>query len=166
MAATPTDTGSSTAAATDAQHRQIEDLAHLLDSAFRVPGTNRRFGIDGLLGLVPGVGDAAGLVLSSGVILQAVRLGARGATVGRMVLNVGIDAVFGSVPVLGWFFDFAFKANNRNVALLEAHVDDPEGTRRRSAGSIRRTIIGAVIGLVATLLLLAAFVVWVLTLVF
>jgi hypothetical protein len=166
MAATPTDTGSSTAAVTDERHRQIEDLAHLLDSAFRVPGTNRRFGIDGLLGLVPGVGDAAGLVLSSGVILQAVRLGARGATVGRMVLNVGIDAVFGSVPVLGWFFDFAFKANNRNVALLEAHVDDPEGTRRRSAGSIRRTIIGAVIGLVATLLLLAAFVVWVLTLVF
>ncbi len=166
MSSTPTDARSGTTSSSSDARRQIEDLARLLDSAFRVPGTNRRFGIDGLLGLVPGVGDAAGLVLSSGVILQAVRLGARGATVGRMVLNVGIDAVFGSVPVLGWFFDFAFKANNRNVALLEAHVDDPEGTRRRSAGSIRRTIVGAVVGLVATLVLLSALVVWVLTLLF
>lgn len=166
MALTPAGSRSTGASSASDARRQIEDLAHLLDSAFRFPGTNRRFGIDGLLGLVPGVGDAAGLVLASGVILQAVRLGARGATVGRMVLNVGIDAVFGSVPVLGWFFDFAFKANNRNVALLASHVDDPEGTRRRSAGSIRRTIIGAIVGLVLTLVLLTALVVWLLTLIF
>ena len=166
MTRTQTDLAASPASGQDAARRQVEDLAHLLDSAFRVPGTNRRFGIDGILGLVPGVGDAAGLILSSGVILQAVRLGARGATVGRMVVNVGIDAVFGSIPVLGSIFDFVFKANNRNVALLQEHVGDPDGTRARSAGAVRRTIVGAVVGLVVTMVALTAFVIWLLTLVF
>ena len=150
----------------DAQHRQVRDLARLLDSQFRIPGTQRRFGIDGVLGLVPGVGDAAGLALSAGVIVKAIGLGARGATVGRMVANVAIDAVFGAVPVLGWVFDFIFKANNRNVALLERHVTDPTGTEAQSRASIRRTVIGAVVGLVVVVVALFALFAWVLTLLF
>jgi hypothetical protein len=146
--------------------REIEDLAHLLDSQFRFPGTNRRFGVDAVLGLVPGIGDVAGLVLSGGVILKAIHLGARGATVVRMAMNVAVDAVVGSVPVLGWFFDFGFKANNRNVALLQRHVRDPAGTRAASRSAIRRTVLLAVVALVVAVVALVALVVWVLGLLF
>lgn len=142
------------------ERADVRALADLLDTRFRVPGTGWRFGLDAVLGLVPGLGDVAGLVLSSAVILQAVRLGARGATVVRMVGNVGIDAVFGAIPLLGSVFDFAFKANTRNIRLLERHVDDAEETRARSAAAIRRTIIGAVLALVVvTMALVAAIVV-------
>lgn len=147
-----------------ADEAQTERLARLLDSQFRVPGTSLRFGIDGVLGLVPGVGDAAGLALSSAVIVQAVRLGARGATVARMVLNVAIDTVFGSIPLLGSVFDFAFKANNRNVALLQRHELDPAGTTAESRRAVRRTLLAVAIGLVVTLVAVVALVTWLLTL--
>jgi hypothetical protein len=153
-------------APTRADEAQTERLARLLDSQFRVPGTRLRFGVEPLLGLVPGLGDAAGLVLSSAVIVQAVQLGARGATVARMVLNVAIDAVFGSIPLLGSVFDFAFKANTRNVALLQRHELDPAGTSDASRRAVRRTLIGVAIGLVVTLLALIALVTWLLTLLF
>lgn len=153
-------------APTNAEEAQTERLARLLDSQFRVPGTRLRFGIDGVLGLLPGVGDAAGLALSSMVIVQAVRLGARGATVARMVLNVAIDTVLGAVPVLGSVFDFAFKANNRNVALLQRHELDPVGTAAASRRSVRRTLVAVAVGLVLTLLAVVALVTWLLTLLF
>jgi len=153
-------------APTRADEAQTERLARLLDSQFRVPGTSLRFGVEPLLGLVPGLGDAAGLALSSAVIVQAVRLGARGATVARMVLNVAIDAVFGSVPLLGSVFDFAFKANNRNVALLQRHERDPAATADESRRAVRRTLVGVAVGLVLTLVAVAALVVWLLTLLF
>lgn len=152
--------------AIDPKRQQVRDLAELLDSRFRVPGTNRRFGIDGVLGLVPGVGDAAGLVLSSSVILQAVRLGARGATVVRMVGNVALDTVVGAIPVIGSIFDFAFKANTRNVRLLERHVTDADATRASSAAAVRRTIIGAVVALVVLVAAVVGGTIWLLSLLF
>ncbi|MCO8127399.1 DUF4112 domain-containing protein [Acidimicrobiia bacterium EGI L10123] len=153
-------------APTGADEAQTERLARLLDSQFRVPGTSLRFGVEPLLGLVPGLGDAAGLALSSAVIVQAVRLGARGATVARMVLNVAIDAVFGSIPLLGSVFDFAFKANNRNVALLQRHERDPAATSAESRRAVRRTLIGVAVGVVLTLVLVVALVAWLLSLLF
>ncbi len=149
-----------------ADEAQTERLARLLDSQFRVPGTRMRFGVDGVLGLLPGVGDAAGLALSSMVIVQAVRLGARGSTVVRMVLNVGLDTVVGAVPVLGSMFDFAFKANNRNIALLRRHELDPHATEAESRAAVRRTLIGVAVALVVTFVLMVALVGWVLTLLF
>jgi len=149
------------AVAENATEGSTRRLARLLDSEFRVPGTRMRFGVDGLLGLVPGVGDAAGLALSSYVVLQAIGLGARGATVARMVANVAIDAVFGVVPVLGWAFDFWFKANNRNIALLERHGIDPEGTAEWSRRSLRRTVIGVVVGTIVITALLFALLAWI-----
>ncbi len=149
-----------------ADEAQTERLARLLDSQFRVPGTRMRFGVDGVLGLVPGVGDAAGLALSSMVIVQAVRLGARGSTVVRMVLNVALDTVVGAIPLLGSVFDFAFKANNRNIALLQRHELDPYATEAESRAAVRRTLIGVAVALVVTLVLMVALVRWVLTLVF
>jgi hypothetical protein len=153
-------------APTRADEAQTERLARLLDSQFRVPGTRLRFGVDGILGLVPGVGDAAGLALSSMVIVQAVRLGARGATVARMVLNVAIDAVVGSIPLLGSVFDFAFKANSRNVALLGRHELDPVGTAAESRRSVRRTLVAVAVGLLVTLVAVVALITWLLALLF
>lgn len=153
-------------APTRADEAQTERLARLLDSRFRVPGTSMRFGVEPLLGLIPGVGDAAGLALSTMVVVQAVRLGARGATVARMVLNVAVDAVVGSIPLLGSVFDFAFKANTRNVALLQRHELDPVGTAAESRRSVRRTLVGVALGLVVTLVAVVALVSWLLTVLF
>ncbi len=129
-----------------ADERKLRRLSRLLDSQFRIPGTQIRFGVDALVGLVPGVGDTAGVVASSVVIAQAVGLGARGATLVRMVLNAVLDGVVGTVPVLGTVFDVAYKANNRNVALLERHVADPGATTQAS----RRALLLTVLAVVAT----------------
>lgn len=144
--------------------QDIEALARLLDSQFRLPGTQRRFGLDGLLGLVPGIGDVAGLVLSAGVIAKAIGLGARGATVGRMVGNVALDAAVGTIPVIGWVFDFVFKANTRNVALLERHTLDPHGTEAESRATLVRTLLVVVIAVVVLVAALLALVAWLLSL--
>lgn len=151
---------------TRAEEARTERLARLLDSQFRVPGTRMRFGVDGVLGLLPGVGDAAGLALSTMVILQAVHLGARGSTVVRMVLNVVLDAVVGAVPLLGSVFDFAFKANNRNVALLRRLELDPVGTEAESRAAVRRTLLAVVVAAVLTFLVVVALVAWIATSVF
>jgi uncharacterized membrane protein len=156
---TATNATKATSAAADRE--QVRRAAHVLDNLFRVPGTRRRFGVDALIGLVPGVGDAAGLALSSAVILQAIRLGARGATVGRMVLYAGLDALIGTIPIVGSVFDFAFKANSRNIALLERHTTDPAATAATSAKVLRRTVIGALVALVLIGLAVLALLVWV-----
>ena len=150
---------------TAADREQVRRAAYVLDNLFRVPGTNRRFGVDALIGLVPGLGDAAGLALSSAVIVQAIRLGARGATVGRMVLYAGLDAVIGTIPIIGTIFDFVFKANTRNIALLERHTTDPSATAAASAKVLRRTVIAALVGLVLVGVAVVALLVWVVSLV-
>jgi len=99
----------------------VSKLAYWLDAGIRVPGTNMRFGLDPILGLIPGFGDAAGAILAGWILVEAVRLGASRATVLRIAGNVAIDAAVGAVPLLGDIFDFAWKANLRNVALLERH---------------------------------------------
>lgn len=101
----------------------VRRLARLLDAQFRVPGTNWRFGIDALIGLVPGVGDVIGVVLSAYIIVVAARQGVSMATLVRMMINVGIEALVGAVPIFGDLFDAAFKANLRNIALLEREVE-------------------------------------------
>lgn len=154
------------AASTASTEDRTRQLARLLDSRFRVPGTSLRFGLDGILGLVPGVGDATGLALSTYVIVQAVALGARGATVGRMVANVVADATIGTIPLLGSVFDFWFKANSRNIALLERHGIDPEGTEAWSRRSLRRTIVGVVVAVVVLVAALVTLAAWLVSLLF
>lgn len=102
--------------------RTLERIAALMDERFRIPGTGFRVGLDGLLGLIPGVGDAATALVSLYLLHQAHRLGARGPLLARMVGNVAVDALLGSVPVVGDLFDFGFKANRRNVELLRRHL--------------------------------------------
>ncbi|EAR21706.1 DUF4112 domain-containing protein [Nitrococcus mobilis] len=105
--------------------RRLQRLAQLLDSEFQIPGTRWRFGLDPLIGLVPGLGDAASAVISLWLIAEAKRLGAPSASLRKMLRNVLVDSVAGSIPVLGDAFDAGYKANLRNVALLERALFEP-----------------------------------------
>jgi hypothetical protein len=96
--------------------------ARLFDSAFRIPGTNIRFGIDPLIGLVPGIGDLASPVLSLFMIWQGAKMRVPKVVLARMVFNAAIDALSGAVPVVGDLFDFGWKATEWNLALLERHA--------------------------------------------
>jgi hypothetical protein len=102
---------------------QLDRLADMLDTKWRMPGTNFRFGVDAVAGLVPGVGDLATGLISAYMVKRAYDLGAPKHVLARMVGNVALDTVVGSVPILGSIFDFAFKANRRNMKLLRAHFD-------------------------------------------
>ncbi|MER8505041.1 MULTISPECIES: DUF4112 domain-containing protein [unclassified Mesorhizobium] len=101
---------------------ELDLLAGLLDSRWRVPGTSIRFGMDALVGLVPVLGDAASGLVSAYIVLQARNCGAGSGLIARMLGNVLLDTVVGSVPILGSIFDVYFKANNRNLGLLRRHL--------------------------------------------
>lgn len=113
---------------------RARSLARLLDRAVQVPGTRIGFGLDGLLGLIPGFGDAAGGALALYILFLAWRAGVPGPVLARMAGNVGIDVLFGTVPLLGDLADFAFKSNLRNVELLDRALGEPEKARRSSVG--------------------------------
>ncbi len=106
-----------------ARQRRLEKLARLLDASIRVPGTSFRVGADGLIGLIPGIGDAATAAISLYLIAEAQQMGARKTTLFKMMWNAGIDAVLGAIPILGDLFDFAHKANLKNVRLLEREME-------------------------------------------
>ncbi|CAN7702232.1 DUF4112 domain-containing protein [Mesorhizobium amorphae] len=101
---------------------ELEVLAALLDSRWRIPGTSIRFGMDGLVGLVPVLGDAATGLVSAYIVLRARDCGAGNGLVARMLGNVLLDTVVGSIPIFGSIFDVYFKANNRNIRLLRRHL--------------------------------------------
>ena len=101
---------------------RIDALATLMDTAFMVPGTNIRFGFDALLGLVPGIGDVITTAMSLYIVKEARSLGAPRWIVARMLGNVALDGVVGAVPFVGDLFDVAFRANRKNVALLQTHL--------------------------------------------
>jgi C4-dicarboxylate transporter len=101
---------------------RLETLAHVLDDVFRVPGTRIRFGLDGVIGLIPGVGDAATGALAAYLALRARQLGLPASVAVRMAANVGLDLAAGSIPVAGDLFDIAFKANRRNIELLKREL--------------------------------------------
>lgn len=105
-----------------ARHR-LDRLAWLMDECIPLPGTNRRFGLDPIIGLIPGAGDAVGAALSLWLVAEAARLGAPGRLLARMVGNVLLEAIVGLVPVLGDLFDFWWKANSRNLELLRDYID-------------------------------------------
>jgi hypothetical protein len=103
----------------------LDLLSHILDDFIRIPGTSIRFGLDGIVGFIPGVGDLIGGLASCIIIIAAWVRGVSYVTVARMVANVAIEVVVGSVPVLGDMFDIAWRANRRNYALLTGSVYEP-----------------------------------------
>jgi hypothetical protein len=103
----------------------LDLLSHLLDDWFRIPGTSVRFGLDGIIGLVPWAGDVLAGLASCIIVVAAWFRGVPYVTLLRMVVNLGIDIVIGAVPVLGDLFDIAWKANRRNYALMTRHLQQP-----------------------------------------
>lgn len=103
---------------TDRIHARLEWFAKWSDDIFRIPGTTYRVGLEPLVGLIPGVGDAAGLIVSAYVPIEAWRQGAPWALIGAMLLTIAVDALAGAVPVLGDVFDVTYRANRRNANRL------------------------------------------------
>jgi hypothetical protein len=116
-------------------NRELEGLramARVMDDAILVPGTRFRIGLDALIGLIPGMGDVAGGVTAAYALVVAQRLGAPRSVLLRMVWNVLVDSVLGAVPLAGDLFDAAYRANRRNVQLLERFAGAPARTARSS----------------------------------
>ena len=122
--------------------QRLEKLAWILDSVIPIPGTNWRIGLDGLIGLIPGVGDISAGAISTYILYQALRMGVPTMVVGRMLLIIVMESVVGVIPFFGDIFDFAFKSNKRNVELLREYVDQPDTVKRRSTFTVIITIVG------------------------
>jgi hypothetical protein len=137
----------------------VRTLARWLDDSLRLPGTKRRIGLDPILGLVPVVGDTVGLLLSGYIVFEARRLGVPRSLLGRMLANVAIETLVGSIPLLGDAFDAGWKANLRNVALLEGHVLPPAERSVSVPGSAGNESI-VVVALAAISAVLLAVIVW------
>jgi hypothetical protein len=133
----------------DARSRAI---AHWLDDAFRIPGTRLRFGLDPLMGLIPGLGDIVGGLLSTYIVIEALRTKAPRALVFRMLANLGVDMVLAAVPLAGDLFDAGWKANSRNLRLLRQHVETPEEAHVASRGFVALVIVGVALIVVGTAL--------------
>ena len=131
-----------------ADTERVRSLARLLDSAVRIPGTGIRFGLDSVIGLIPGVGDLTGAAMSGYIVLAAARLGVPTSVLARMVLNLGVDTLVGTIPLLGDLFDVGFKANTRNAALLDEFVGKPVAVRRSSRLAVVAAL-GAIVLLAA-----------------
>jgi hypothetical protein len=128
--------------------QHLKTLSRVLDTALPIPGTSYRFGLDAIVGLVPGIGDAIGAVFALYIVFQAARMGVPKATLVRMIGNVGIDTLVGEIPLLGDLFDVGFKSNIKNLALIEQHVNQPLAARAQSG----RLLLGLGIGLLVLLI--------------
>ena len=127
---------------------KLNRLAWLMDNSFRIPGTQMRFGFDGLIGLIPGIGDALGAIISSHILTQAAHMGVPKSLLLKMVFNIGLDAILGIIPVVGDVSDFVWKANQRNVKLLSDYIEEPEKTVTHSrffVGFLGLLAIGVVV---------------------
>ena len=143
-----------------ALHR-LRSLAHILDNAIPIPGTPYRIGIDPIVGLLPGGGDLVMAAFSVYIVWESARLGLPRSTVTRMVSNLVFDTVIGSVPVAGDLFDVTWKANSKNVRLLEAHLDSPQHQKKVSQEFVLLLLFGflaLVIGIAALSVFVIAFV--------
>jgi hypothetical protein len=125
----------------------IENISHWMDDKFRIPGTSIRFGLDPIIGLIPGVGDGTSFMVSAFMILSMVRNGVSGQLAMKMIGNVVFDSLLGTIPFIGDLIDFGQKANTRNLKLLKEH---------QTTGANNGSGIGTLIGI--ALLLISLFI--------
>jgi hypothetical protein len=140
----------------------LRGLSRLLDEAITIPGLGIKVGLDAVIGLIPGLGDVAGGVAGAYALVVAHRLGAPASVLVRMLMNIGIDALVGTLPLLGDLFDVGWKANTRNLRLLERYTGAPHAVRKGSTGVLllvlallAAMVIGAVWVAVVVLKMLA-----------
>jgi hypothetical protein len=133
----------------DPRLADVEKLARVMDDAIPIAG-GFSIGLDGILGLVPGIGDFIGALISLYIVWRGVQLGVPRVTLVRMVTNIGIDAVVGSIPLFGDAFDFAWKSNRKNYELLRSHMERPrhQVTRDWLFGLAVAAVVIAVIALI------------------
>jgi hypothetical protein len=134
--------------------RRVATLAWLLDSAFRVPGTRFRIGLEPIVGLVPGIGDVLSGVVGGYIVLEAFVAGVPRIVVAQMAANVLLDMTIGAIPLLGDAFDFVYKSNTRNLRLFERYAVDPSQSTR-SSWAFFGVIVGAIVLVIVGALLLA-----------
>ncbi|MEQ8536013.1 MAG: DUF4112 domain-containing protein [Coleofasciculus sp. D1-CHI-01] len=136
--------------------RRLRRLSHLLDNAIPIPGTPWRFGLDPVLGLLPGAGDFLGTAFSAYIVIEAARIGIPRSLLGQMVINILLDTVIGSVPVVGDIADATWKANAKNIELLETYWDSPQPEKQTDWFFLVWLLLGLLIAvtLIATLSLL------------
>lgn len=132
----------------------MEALAWLLDNSIAIPGTGRRIGLDALVGLVPGLGDVVSGGLGILIVARGVQLGLPGVVIGRMLINVALDFVIGSIPIVGDAFDLWFKANARNVGLVRRYALAPGTSTAPQWGFFGAILVGLVLLAVATVWLI------------
>jgi hypothetical protein len=135
-------------------------FAWLLDSSIPIPGTRLSIGIDALIGLVPFVGDLIGVLASSYILAEAARLGVGRSVLIRMALNVAAEGIVGIIPLAGDVFDAAWKANQRNVRLLERWMDEPRHAQRASGALVAGIALALLALVVAALLLMVLALRW------
>ena len=124
---------------TDSRLRWLESISIFMDSQFRLPGTNVRFGLDPILSFIPFGGSAASFAISAGLLVTMMKYGVSRKVWVMMLGNLALDATIGSIPIIGNIFDFAFKANQRNVNLLKKHYQ--EGKYMGSGNGIIFTVV-------------------------
>ncbi len=136
----------------------LRTLARVLDEAVAIPGTKQKFGLDALLGLIPGVGDIGSAAIGGYILIAASKLGVPTLVMWRMIINTAIDTMLGAIPFVGDLFDVAFRSNSRNVRLLLDSVKDPQRARRSS----RWVLVGLflVFAAISAVSLLATFLVF------
>lgn len=135
--------------------QRIKTIANLMDAKFKIPGTDIRFGLDALIGLIPGAGDLTGFGISGYMIWVMAHNGASGFVLARMILNVLIDTMFGSIPILGDLFDVAFKSNLRNMRLMEQHYE-----QGRHNGSAWKVIVPVLLLLLLVIVGIVVLIYW------
>lgn len=141
--------------------RRLRQISHLLDDAIPIPGTPYRIGLDPILGLLPGGGDLIGAVFSGYVVFKAAQLGVPQETLIKMAANIVFDTVIGTVPVAGDLFDVAWKANIKNMKLLDAHVGSPEPGKKADWLFVAALLLGLMLIFAGVILLTVMFFGWV-----
>ena len=125
--------------------RRLRRISHLLDNAIPIPGTKYRIGLDPILGLIPGGGDLLGSVFAGYVVFKSAQMGVPQETLLKMAANIVFDTVAGTVPVAGDLFDVAWKANVKNIELLDAHLGSPEQGKKADWLFVAALLLGLIL---------------------